>query len=82
MAADVSIKSKMVTQEFFLNQMGIQIRGQAIKDKFEKEYGPEEYRELVDIIDTQLLRLTGKEFMGKSYKFMFVGKEFTFPFIK
>jgi hypothetical protein len=61
--------------------MGIKIRAEKVKEDLKKTTKDEkEWEDLAEIIDCQMLRLTDDQFMGKSYKFMFVGSNFTFPF--
>ena len=62
--------------------MGIQLRAKKIIEELNRlGHTQKDGKSMEDLINLQVLRLTGDEYMGKGYKFMLVGNELTFPFV-
>jgi SAM-dependent MidA family methyltransferase len=82
LSANIQLQTKTITQKDFLEDMGIHIRAKKVKEEFrEKNIESKSGKDIGELIDAQVLRLTGNEYMGRGYKFMFLGNQLIFPFI-
>ena len=80
-ASHMWAQTRVLRQGHFLDQMGIRIRAQQVKESLRaKGYVEHNQKSVDELIDVQVQRLTEPGFMGMVYKFLLIAKQLTFPF--